>query len=177
MRETTRFTMNFGLYTGAILIVVIMIFHFFGRTHFPGDQTSWINSAILAFMMIKSGKKYKQEYFNNNLSISGAIRYTVKLGIFTSIVLASFAYLYYGKIAPQAISNFIDYMAFALSESPNLSEDQKTLMIDLYRTNLNAGVMTFVTLLCQLFAALVIGVFSSVFIRTPHFHKNIKNEY
>ncbi len=167
MRELKRYTMNYGLYTGAAFVAVIMLFHFIGYTHFPGDRSSMINAMVLAFMMFYAGRKYKYEVAEGHLTLGTAYRFTLMVGLFSTFILAAFSYLYFDFIASDGIAHFIQQMEVSLTEAGSMTEEQRQVFLDLYRQNLTAGSMAFVALIMQSFTALIVGFFVAIFIRTP----------
>jgi len=160
-------TMTYGLYLGVVFSLVVLLFHFLGMRHTPGDKSGLINALIMSFAMFYFGRKYRDQYFQGDMLYKQALGFAVLLSVFSAIIFAFFAYWYYEIISPEAINTFIEQIKVAMSETPRLSESQQNAIIELYEQALSPAIMAFAVGFNQVLSGVLIGLVVAVFIKSP----------
>lgn len=150
--------MTYGLYLGVGFIFVIMFFHLIGDMHYPGDKSGWLNAALMGFFMVYSARKYQKEFLTEPVTYRLAFRMAFQLSFYSTVILGFFLYWYYGYIAEGGISNFIDLIEVAFAESAAFPAEQQEVLLEMYRTGLTAGTMSFACAMSQFFLGFALSL-------------------
>lgn len=169
-------TMRYGLYVGIALSLVMFIFHLTGQVHVPGDKSGLINTLILSFSMLFLGRKYQQEHFADGILYKQALGFTLLLSVFASIIYAFLSYWYFKFVEPGAIQAFLQQIEIMLSETPQFPEEQREVLLQMYRNFLTPGSMAFAVGFNQAFSGLIFSFVVSIFIKSPLSFRKFKQE-
>ncbi len=162
-----KYTMTIGLYLGLACSASVIIFHAIGRIHIPGDTIAMVNTAIMAFLMLFYGRKYRDTMHEGVFIYRQAYKFTLLLVLFSGFIYAFFAYVYYAVIQPQGISYYIDQVKLIYSQQPGLTPEQIDTLIAIYKNTITPGMMAFVVFLSHVFMGALVGLLAAVFIKTP----------
>lgn len=162
-----KYTMTIGLYLGVACSASVFLFHVMGRIHIPGDTIGMVNTAIMAFLMLFYGRKYRDTLHEDVFIYRQAYKFTLLLALFSGFIYAFFSYVYYAVIQPQGISYYIDQVKLIYSQQPGLTQEQVDSLVTLYKSTITPGMMAFVVFLSHVFMGALVGLLAAVFIKTP----------
>ena len=157
--EVNSFILKVGAVIGLSFAATIFIAHLRGMTHTPGDNISWLNIIIFSFVVMISGRQYREAVEGEKFIYGRALLYVTKLNVISAIVLAVFGYFYYSTIAPEDLQTLISQVEPVLRQQWAMNDEQTAAMMNLYRESLSGGSMAFVMFIMQLIGA---GFFSLI---------------
>ena len=157
--EVNSFILKVGAVIGLSFAATIFIAHLRGMTHVPGDSISWLNIIIFSFVVMISGRQYREAVEGEKFVYGRALLYVAKLNAISAFMLAVFGYFYYTVIAPDDIQNIIGQIEPVLRQQWAMNDEQTAAMMELYNQSLSGGSMAFVMLIMQLIGA---GFFSLI---------------
>ncbi|PKP11808.1 MAG: hypothetical protein CVU09_02945 [Bacteroidetes bacterium HGW-Bacteroidetes-4] len=162
-----KYTMTIGLYLGIICSASVFLFHVMSRIHIPGDSIGVVNTAIMAFLMLFYGRKYRDTMHQGVFIYRQAYKFCLLLVLFSGFIYAFFSYIYYAIIQPQGISYYIDQIKLIYSQQPGLTPEQVDTLITLYKSTITPGMMAFVVFLSHVFMGALVSLLAAVFIKSP----------
>ncbi|MGE4287798.1 MAG: DUF4199 domain-containing protein [Salinivirgaceae bacterium] len=162
-----KYTMTIGLYLGIACSASLFFYHIMGRIHIPGDTIGLVNTAIMAFMMLFYGRKYRDTQHEGVFIYRQAYKFALLLALFSGFIYAFFSYIYYAFMQPQGISYYIDQIQIIYSQQPGLTPEQIDSLVTLYKSTITPGMMAFVVFLSHVFMGALIALLAAVFIKTP----------
>ncbi|MBR3569009.1 MAG: DUF4199 domain-containing protein [Salinivirgaceae bacterium] len=157
--EVNLFILKVGAVIGLSFAATIFIAHLRGMTHTPGDNISWLNIIIFSFVVMLSGRQYRETVEGEKFNYGRALLYVSKLNVISATVLAVFGYFYYTSIAPDDLQSLIGQIEPVLRQQWRMNDEQTAVMMQLYNESLSGGSMAFVMLVMQLIGA---GFFSLI---------------
>jgi len=162
-----KYTMTYGAYLGIAYSLVVFVLHLAGIIHYPGDKAGMFNTAILTFVMLYFGRRYRDTVHQGEFVYRQAFGFTVLISVFSAFIYAFFSYWYYGVIEPKGIEFVIDRFSESLGTQSALSEQDLNSLIDIYRKTLTPGSMAFMVGFYQAVMGILIGLIVAVFIKSP----------
>ena len=171
--EVNSFILKVGAVIGLSFAATIFIANLRGMTHIPGDNISWLNIIIFMFVVMISGRQYRETVEGDKFVFGRAYLYITKLNLISSLILAVFGYFYYTSIAPGDIDEIIiliNNMFAEMEQAGKLTAEQSGTLIEIYKQTLSGGSMAVVMFFYQLFRAAFFGLFLAIIIKTK---KNI----
>ena len=95
--EVNLFILKVGAVIGLSFAATIFIAHLRGICHTPGDNVSWLNIIIFSFVVMLSGRQYRETVEGEKFNYGRALLYVSKLNVISATVLAVFGYFYYNE--------------------------------------------------------------------------------
>ena len=157
--EVNSFILKVGAVIGLSFAATIFIAHLRGMTHTPGDNISWLNIIIFSFVVMISGRQYREAVEGEQFIYGRALLYVTKLNVISAVMVAVFGYFYYTVIAPDDLQTMIGQIEPVLRQQWAMNDEQTAAMMKLYRESLTGGSMAFLMLIMQLIGA---GFFSLI---------------
>ena len=157
--EVNLFILKVGAVIGLSFAATIFIAHLRGICHTPGDNVSWLNIIIFSFVVMLSGRQYRESVEGEKFNYGRALLYVSKLNVISATVLAVFGYFYYTSIAPDDLQSLIGQIEPVLRQQWRMNDEQTAAMMQLYNESLSGGSMAFVMFVMQLIGA---GFFSLI---------------
>ena len=157
--EVNLFILKVGAVIGLSFAATIFIAHLRGICHTPGDNVSWHNIIIFSFVVMLSGRQYRETVEGEKFNYGRALLYVSKLNVISATVLAVFGYFYYTSIAPDDLQSLIGQIEPVLRQQWRMNDEQTAAMMQLYNESLSGGSMAFVMFIMQLIGA---GFFSLI---------------
>lgn len=170
MNEYKQVIFKVGAALGVAFSAAVLLAHFRGVTHMPGDNVSWINVIIFSVVTMVAGNQYR-----NTLDDALQFNYKKAFGfVFRIIALSTgiftvFMFLYYKHISPQDLTNILNQIEIAFKQMGTIPDDQMGALLKLYEQALTPGNMAFVTLIFQFVGNLLFGLILANIIRTKNF--------
>lgn len=152
--EVNAFLLKVGLLLGVAFCSTIFIAHLRGISHMPSDSAAWLNSVIFMFVVMMSGRQYRDTVEGANFTFSRAYIYITKLNIVSSLILTVFAYFYYEYISPDDIEEIISLIGTFCDQTQYYTAEQKILVLN----SISSESMTFVVFIFQFFGMSLFGL-------------------
>ena len=171
--EVNSFILKVGAVIGLSFAATIFIANLRGMTHIPGDNISFLNLIIFMFVVMISGRQYRETVEGDKFVFGRAYLYITKLNLISSLILAVFGYFYYTSIAPGDLDGIIamtNKMLADMQQAGTLTAEQSDSLIEIYKQTLSGGTMAVVMFIYQLIRAAFFGLFLALIIKTK---KNI----
>ena len=174
--EVNLFILKVGAILGLSFAATIYIAHLRGMAHFPGDNISWINTLVFVFVVLFSGRQYREAVEGDKFVYGRALLYITKINVISATLLAVFGYFYYTSIAPDDLQSIIGQIEPVLRQQLGMNDEQTAAMMQLYNESLTGGSMAVVMFILQLIRATFWGLLLAVIIKTKrHISINISN--
>ena len=167
--EVNSFILKVGAVIGLSFAVTIYIAHLRGMTHLPGDNISWLNLIIFMFVVMFSGRQYRETVEGDKFVYGRAYLYVTKLNLISALILAVFGYFYYTYIAPDDIDELIgmiEKMFAEMQQMGRITAEQSGTLIELYKQTVSGGTMAVVMLIYQFIGAAFFGLILANIIKT-----------
>lgn len=124
-----RNAMNFGAMLGIALVVLSLLLYILNMN----EQTwvYWIQLAIIVTGIVIGTISYRNNYCGGYISYGKSLGSGVLIGLFASLILGFYVYVFFNFIDPEAISQIIlKSEDKILSQNPDMSDEQlETIMV------------------------------------------------
>ena len=167
--EVNSFILKVGAVMGLSFAATIFIAHLRGMTHLPGDNISWLNLIIFMFVVMFSGRQYRETVEGDKFVYGRAYLYVTKLNFISALILAVFGYFYYTSIAPDDIAviiGMIEKMFAEMQQMGRITAEQSDMLIELYKQTVSGGIMAFIMFFYQVIGASLFGLALANIIKT-----------
>ena len=159
--EVNSFILKVGAVIGLSFAATIYIAHLRGMAHLPGDNISWLNLIIFMFVVMFSGRQYRESVEGEKFVYGRAYLYVTKLNLISTVILSVFGYFYYTAIAPDDISEIIrliDKMFGEMQQAGTFTAEQSESLLTLYKQTVSGGTMAVVMFIYQFIGAAFFGL-------------------
>ena len=167
--EVNLFILKVGAVIGLSFAATIYIAHLRGMSHMPGDNVSWLNIIIFTFVVLFSGRQYRETVEADKFVYGRAYLYITKLNLISTVILSVFGYFYYNVIAPgdiEEIIGMIDKMFAEMRLAGTLQVEQTDALMEIYKQTLSGGTMAVVMFIYQFIGAAFFGLILANIIKT-----------
>ena len=167
--EVNLFILKVGAVIGLSFAATIYIAHLRGMAHMPGDNVSWLNIIIFTFVVLFSGRQYRETVEADKFVYGRAYLYITKLNLISTVILSVFGYFYYNVIAPgdiEEIIGMIDKMFAEMRQAGTLQVEQTDALMEIYKQTLSGGTMAVVMFIYQFIGADFFGLILANIIKT-----------
>lgn len=167
--EVNLFILKVGAVIGLSFAATIYIAHLRGMAHMPGDNVSWLNIIIFTFVVLFSGRQYRETVEADKFVYGRAYLYITKLNLISTVILSVFGYFYYNVIAPgdiEEIIGMIDKMFAEMRQAGTLQVEQTDALMEIYKQTLSGGTMAVVMFIYQFIGAAFFGLILANIIKT-----------
>ena len=176
--EVNSFILKVGAVIGLSFAATIYIAHLRGMAHLPGDNISWLNIIIFMFVVIFSGRQYREAVEGDKFVYGRAYLYVTKLNLISAAILSVFGYFYYTTIAPDDISEMIAVfgkMLTQMQQAGTFTAEQSDSLIELYKQTLSGGTMAVAMFIYQFIGAAFFGLVLANIIKTKKLPASINS--
>jgi hypothetical protein len=155
--------MKWGLFIALALVVESLAFYFAGKTGNPAE--GWLQYPIVIGGLVWASLSYRKQLPEKApFSYGNSLGFGVVTMMFTSIVMAVYAFLMYGFIDPELLDKMILTAEERLLES-GLSESLVEQQISITKTFMTPGFMAFSQIFSWIFTGFLISLITSIFLR------------
>jgi hypothetical protein len=161
MEEKTRsasvHALNYGLITGAVLIVYSMVLNLLGLNF--NAVLPYLSLLFLIGGMIWATISYRDQYLKGYISFGKAFTTAFLTGLFAGILGAIFTYVYLKFINPDMVLQIMDNAREKVMEkAPDLTEDQLDTALAWQAKFMKPAVMAISSAIYTAFASALLGL-------------------
>jgi hypothetical protein len=156
--------MKYGAITGIALIAIQLLFYYttgkFNSTETLVGTASWIIFAVSLFYF---SRQYRNEFSPQYFSYGSAFRVSLLTGLFASIIVSFFFYLFC-KLKPEVIKQFLlEYQK--LFEERGIDENDIEVIINALQRLMSAGFATFNYMFGQAFLSVIVSLIVAIVVK------------
>jgi hypothetical protein len=153
----------YGIFTGAAMIICMLILHLAGLYLVPGLQYLIY---IFTFLGMYLGTvNYRNKVTGGFISFGTAFYSDFMIGLFSSILYVLFFFLYIKFINPGMIDEMMQMARQKVEENPNLTEEQIEQALSISQRMMSPALLTIFGFIGNMIFSTVIAVIVALFVK------------
>jgi hypothetical protein len=163
-RSSTTHALNYGLITGAILIVFSLIL--FIANLYMNKGMSFVGYAILLGGMILGTLEYRKKHLNGFMSYGQAFSLGFKIGLFAGIVSSIYMFFFAQYINPGFPQELLDQARQGMMErSGEMTEEQMDQALSMTAKFMSPPMLAVFGLLYYIIFSAIVSLITAIFLK------------
>lgn len=163
-RSVTINSLNYGLITGAVIIVYSLLLYI--ANLYMNKGLGFVAYVFLLGGMFWGTLEYRKKSMNGYMTYGQAFSSAFLIGLFAGIIGTIYMFIFVQYINPGMVNEIIEQTRVKLQDQ-NLTEDQIESALDYTRKFTTPLMMTIWGLVAYTLISLVLGLLSAIFLKKP----------
>ena len=157
-----KFALTYGLYIGAGLIVLTLIFYLIDLH--TEKWTSYISYVILLLGILLAQMHYRDKHLDGYITFGQSFSVGFLTGLFASIIAAVFAVFFFSYLGEDFKELLMERAEEKMiAKDPNMSDEQIDMTMEIAQKFMNPGIMAIIGLIASTFVSLILALIAAAF--------------
>ncbi|MCD6113290.1 MAG: DUF4199 domain-containing protein [Bacteroidales bacterium] len=164
-KSLSKNAFNYSIFIGLLLIVVSLLIYTF-NLYDQSKLTSFISIAIIIVGIILGTINYRNNSLGGYITYGKTFTSGLLIGLYSSIIVAVFTFLFYQFFAPEAINHLIEISEQAIVDKmPDITEEQLKSAMAIQSKFMTPVAMALMSILTYTFWAAIFSLIIAAFVK------------
>lgn len=164
-KSLSKNAFNYSIFIGLLLIVLSLLVYTF-NLYDQSKLISFISIAIIIIGIILGTINYRNNSLGGYITYGKAFTSGLLIGLYSSIIVAVFTFLFYQFFAPEAIEHLVEIAEQAIIEKmPNITDEQLEATMKIQQKFMTPISMSLMSILSSTFWAAIFSLIIAAFVK------------
>jgi hypothetical protein len=159
-----KHALMYGLYTGAALIVLSLIWYVLDM--YMKNWTAWFSYAVLLAGVVLASMHYRDKYNNGLISYGQSVSAGFLTALFAGVVAGIYTFIFMSFVGEEFARTMLAITEEkTLASNPEISDEQLEMILDWTSRMFKPGWLTMMSLIANAGLGLIFALIASIFIK------------